>query len=245
MKICISDKEAFTDSFLYSLSRISDTGVLEINKNIVSCKTKTGDDTIIIYCEYVNNGNLTDEKVCLNIPDFKKLHKLVSVISGSLDFEIGPNTIAYKSDGIRFKYHLYDDGVLTSPAISIEKLKNVPFDGTFSIGNNELMSLVKGSCLLMDIPKFYLQFNNNVVMGEIADKARDNIDSFACQLSIDYQGSSHIERSVPLNIEFLKVLATTKAPRYDVRYASSLNVFAFDIKTPPVNTTYIVTALQN
>ncbi len=243
MKISISSKDNFVDSFIYNLSRISDTGVLEILDNKISCKTKTGDDTIIIYSEYVNDGVLSDQKLTLNIPDFKKLYKLLSV-AGQLELDITTNTIAYKSDGIRFKFHLYDDGVLTSPAINIEKLKKVPFDGTFSIASSELNNLVKGSCLLMDIPKFYLQFTDNIVMGEIADKARDNVDSFACQLSIDYVGQQ-MTTAVPLNIEFLKILASTKASRYEVRYASTLNVFAFDIKNHPVNTTYIVTALQN
>ena len=244
MNLTIPNKEEFIDTFIGNLARVSDTGVLECVNDTISCKTKAGDDTVIIH-SVIKIPTVFTEPVKLNIPDFKKLQKLLSTTTDAdLELVCDRNSISYKGKSVRFKFHLYDDGVISIPRINIEKLNSVPFDSTFTVNGSSLAQLMKGSCMLMDVPKFYLSSEGNIVRGEIADHARDNVDSFCCEVSTDFTGKQ-LEGKVPLNIEFLKLVSTLKTSMFKVRCASSLNVFAFDIQTSCINTTYIVTALRS
>jgi hypothetical protein len=241
MKLNIVDSNAFLNDFLSPLSRISDGGILKFKSGKISSLASTSDNTIIIYSEYVTPT--PEEEIILNIPDLKKLHRLLSLIDGPIELEIDRNSISYSSDVTRFKYHLYEDGVLSMPSLNMTKLQKIDFNCKFSISNTKLANLLKGSTLNADINKVYISSTGNKVYAELTDKNRHNVDNYATLVSEDYTGVSM--NAVPLNFEIMRLLNTSKISQFQGKYVSSLGVFNFEVNSPSININYIISALTN
>ena len=241
MKLTIADSDAFLNDFLSPLSRISDGGVLKFKDGKITSLAASADNGIIIYCEYTTP--VPEGELSLNIPDFKKLHKLLSLINGTIELEIDRNSISYSSDVTRFKYHLYEDGILSIPPLNMSKLQKIDFNCFFSINNAKLSNLIKGSTLSPDINKLYLSSIGDKVHAEITDKSRHLVDNYATLVAEDYKGNPI--NSIPLNMEIIRLLSSSKIPQFQVKYASSIGVFNFEVNSANININYIVSALTN
>jgi hypothetical protein len=247
MNLHLSDSETFLDAYILPLSRVTDSGSLKLETDKVSCLVATGDGTIIVYGEYREAISGITEPITLNVPDIKKLHKLLSLINTkSIDLTIDSNSnnnnIAYSSDDMRFKYHLYENGVMKAPTLNMSKLKTINFDGNFTVSNERLSALLKGSTLTPDINKFYISFKGGRVYAEITDQAQQNVDSYSTYISTDYSGVP-ITASIPINFEIIRLLSSSKIGQFSVKLASKLNVFNFEVVSEKVTLNYIVSAL--
>ena len=241
MKLNIADSTTFLNDFLSPLSRISDGGVLKFKDNKISSLAATNDNTIIIYSEYLTPTPV--EEVSLNIPDLKKLYKLFSLIDGPIELEIDRNSISYNSDITRFKYHLYEDGILSVPSLNMSKLQKIDFNCAFTVLNSKLSNLLKGSTLNADINKVYISSSNNKIYAELTDKNRHNVDNFATVLAEDYKGLAI--NSIPLNFEIMRLLNSSKLNQFTCKYSSAIGVFNFEVNSKDININYIVSALTN
>jgi hypothetical protein len=244
MKLTIGDSSTFLNDFLSPLSRISDGGVLKFKDNKISSLAATNDNTIIIYSEY--KTPTPSEEVSLNIPDLKKLYKLLSLIDGVVELEVDRNSISYSSDITRFKYHLYEDGILSMPSLNMSKLQKIAFNNFFTVPSNRLGNLLKGSTLNADINKVYISSNTTKVHAELTDKSRHNVDNYATLISDDFISTNGSNlNSIPLNFEIMRLLNSSKICEFKAKYASSIGVFNFEVNSPDVNINYIVSALTN
>lgn len=245
MNLQIENGSIFVHDFIGGLARIADTGILKLKNKKFTCLTATGDNTIIVSSSYTLT-NISDEvDITLNVPDFKKLHKLLSLLNFN-NFIIGihPNSISYTSDDIKFKMHLYDEGVLSSPSVNIEKINSIPFSNNFIITIDNIKNLAKSSFLLPDIQKIYFTFKDGKVYGEITDKAQHNIDSYT-KLLCDRVEGEPANRSLPVNIEVLRLLTSIKEDRAAVKFSSEFGILTFDVHSDKLLTKYIVSGLIN
>ena len=107
MILKVDDREKFLNNFLTPLSRVADSAVIKVNKDKITSLLSTSDNTVIVYSEYSVPENQSIKT--LNIPDLKKLCRVVSCIEDkNIDLDISSNFIGYKSNSVRFKYHLFD-----------------------------------------------------------------------------------------------------------------------------------------
>ena len=82
----------------------------------------------ILNCVYTQSNNI-DDSVTLNIPDISKLINAINCINtDELQLEYESNSIKYSSPDISFKLHLLEDGIISTPAVNIVKLKNQASD---------------------------------------------------------------------------------------------------------------------
>jgi hypothetical protein len=244
MELIIKNGKEFVDNFIGGLSKISDTGILKLANKKFTCLTATADNTIVINSEYIDSSIDEKDTLTLNIPDFKKLHKLLSILPDSFTLQVNANNIAYSSSDTRFKYHLYEEGIISSPAINISKISSIPFSCIFQTTVESIRGLMKSSFLLPDITKVYFNFNDGVVQGEITDKSRHNVDSFSKLLSHSY-GGDIIAASVPINIEILRLLSSSNVNNINVEYSKEYSILLFEVVSPNIQTKYIVSGLIN
>lgn len=244
MKLTISDKTNFVNYFLTPISKITNTAVLKIEKNLFTSLISTSDNTIILNAEYSNEKDI-DSNITLNIPDVTKLIRILSVIdSKDVELELNKNNISYSSNHIRFKYHLFEDGIIATPKLNVQKLSTLTFDGKFTLLFNSLQDLIKGSSIATDSNKIYLTFKNGTVLGELTDKARPNVDSYGLIISKDYSGTQ-LASPLPLNFEIFRIISSMKFKELNCSLSSKTGVFIFDALNNNIAMKFVISALAN
>lgn len=246
MELKITNSSEFVNGFIGGLARISDTGIIKLSNKKFSCITATSDNTIVVNSEYIDDTLPEELNLTLNIPDFKKLQKLLSILPSNFVLNIDSNSIGYNSEGTRFKFHLYEEGIISSPALNVGKINSIPFDYKFHVLTEDIRWLMKSSFLLPDITKVYFNFTDTKVHGEITDKSRHNVDSYTKLLCDNAEVIGElITRSVPINIEILRLLTAVSYESLLVRYSKNLSILTFDIKQTNLHMKYIVSGLIN
>jgi hypothetical protein len=244
MILTIPDREDFLNSFLTPISRVADSAVLKLSENSVSTIITTSDNTLVVHATYTNI--LSGIEKNLNIPDLKKLCRVLSCIEEKgCALDISTNHIGFESSSVRFKYFLYEDNIIKTPKqINLEKLKELPFDGKFTIPFTSVTSLIKGSSIATDTNKIYISFKDSDVFGELTDKTRANTDSYGIKIASDYEGEP-INVHLPLNFELFRIISCMKYKVLATSVASKRGLLTLDTGTETTNMKFIVSALQN
>jgi len=244
MILTIPNREDFLNNFLTPLSRVADSAVLKLGADNISAIITTSDNTLVVHATY--NNILSGVEKNLNIPDLKKFCRVLSCIEEQgCALDISTNYIGFESSTVRFKYYLYEDNIIKTPKqINLEKLKELPFDGTFSIPFTSVVSLIKGSSIATETNKIYLSFKDADVYGELTDKTRANTDSYGLKISSDYKGEP-VNVLMPLNFELFRIISCMKYKVLTANIASKRGLLTLDTGTETINMKFIVSALQN
>ena len=243
MTLSITDKDRFINDFLTPVSRIAESAVLRIQPGSITTLIATGDNAIIVNAEY--NDSKIDVTKTLNIPDIKKFCRILTCIDETqINFSLDTNSIGYVSPAVRFKYHLYEDNIISIPKISIDKLKKLNFDGTFSIAHSAISSLIKGSAIATETNKIYVTVRDNVVHGDLTDLTRANTDSYGMTLAEDYSGQQ-FSKAIPLNFEIFRIISCMKFKTIDAQLVTKMGVLLFDTTLESSNIKFVVSALEN
>jgi len=238
----IKNKSSFVKNFLSPISKISDASILEVNGSMLSCLTCTADNSVYYHVEYPIESDIVDVKT-LNCPDIKKLIKALDTISADdFSFELEENNLSYKDSKIRFKYHLQEDGIIKSPKMSLNRLRDTEFNSSFSIKKETVRELVKGSVFSSESNKIYLFGNvNDGIHGELTDKTRNNIDTISLQISESFFGDS--VDSLPLNFEIFRIIDISNIDEIRVKINVKLGLVLFEIENNYNKMKYIMSSL--
>lgn len=243
MNLRIADKSSFLTNFLIPVSKVTNSAVLKLKGSTLSTLISTSDNTVILSSIFT----LPDQydELTLNIPDLTKLVRILSVIDkDDLTLDISGNYIAYKSEDIRFKYHLFEDGIIMIPKLSIEKLNNLTFDGKFNLSYPDIINLIKGSSVATDTNKIYLTFKDGTVTGELTDKTRPNVDSYGLKISSSYSGPQ-LATPTPLNFEIFRIISSMKFKELNCSFSTKIGVFVFDTTLTNAQIKFVVSALAS
>ena len=243
MTLSIASKDNFLNNFLSPLSKITDSAVINVNPGKITSLISTSDNTIIV------DGNYSDDKIdakkTLNIPDLKKLSRVISCIEEqSFSLDISSNFIGYSSNNVRFKYHLYDDGIISSPKLNVEKLKSFSFDGSFTLPYAAVVNLVKGSSISTETNKIYISVKDKLVVGELTDKTRANIDSYGIQVADNYDGTQ-FATAIPLNFEIFRIISSMRFKELHTQLITKMGVLTFDLTLDNAQFKFVISALAN
>lgn len=244
MKININNKTNFIRNFLSPIGKVSENAVVNVKGDAITALTCTPDSTLFLNCRLSQKNDLDDAKA-LNIPDVNKLVNALSCTSQEIvSFELNQNCIQYTSDNVKFKLHLLEDGIINSPAINIDKLKNIEFNTTFKLTYNALQTLIKGSSFASEVNKIYFNTTSSgKVRGELTDCESQNVNSFSVDISDSFKGDP-IPSPKPLTFEVIRFILTTRFDECTVHHSSDLNVFLFDISDDGYTINYIASGLR-
>lgn len=243
MNLQIHNKELFVRYFLSPISKLNENVVLKIKPSGISTITCSSDSSVFLNCMY-NDCEIEGNERTLNIPDVTKLSNAINCInSPDLQFEYDEKTLKYKSSDINFKVHLLEDGIINTPAVNINKLKNIEFDCSFDINYENLQTLIKGSTFATDTNKLYFELHDNKVTGVLRDSDNEYINTFSSMISDTYDGVM-IEKPIPITFEVIRMILGVRFNTCKVHLSTKLNVFLFDISTNEYNINYIVSGLR-
>lgn len=227
-------------SFLQSINKVNDSAILSVEPDKIICLVGSPDSTIFAY------GNVSDCENnftgSLQVGSISRLLKgLQHVTDEKITLLVNSNNLEYKSTGLRFKYHLAEDGVLSQPAFSISKIITLTFDVTFDVMQSKLIELGKLESFAVNSNKVYLKGVDGKVYAELTDKAKDNIDSVQvefgeCPTSFD---------DIPLNLEFIRAINYNKHSSIKMKINTIYSCIIIDISNDSNNLRYISSALTS
>ena len=241
MFLSIDNRKEFINKFLHPLGKLSESLVIKVSKDRIYSIGSSSDGTLILYSSF-DQKNDTSDTLHLNIPDVNRLTKVLGCITDdSVQVDISGNNISYKSDNIGFKYHLLEDGIITTPAVSIEKIKKLKFDLSFDIDYINIIALLKGSTFATETDKLYFYTKEGSVYGQLTDMDRHNVDVYTQKITDKFTGTS-IPTAIPLNFETVRIICGLRFDKLRVSVNTDMKVFIFDIEQENTNLSFISSA---
>ncbi len=223
--------------FLDAVSRINDTGViLDIKEGELSSLVSSLDSTLILHGVYKSSFEFEDT---LNIPDVKKLRYVLDTIEEeSIHLDINPNNLQYSGNGVKFKYHLYEEGFITRPNINLDKINKFKFNVNFNLNKATIQRLFKGSTFASETNKIYFYTENDLLMAELTDRARHNTDNFTLSLGkVDFS-----LEPISINLDNMRLISLLNDD-IRVKINTEYGVVVFDIEDSDIKLRYIISAL--
>lgn len=234
-KLQVKNRDEFL-KFLDALSKINESCILRIKKGGISSLVASVDNTLILHAQYDTECDFEDT---INIPDIKKLSRVIDTInSKELTFDINSNNIEYSGNGIKFKYHLFDEGFLTEPSINLDKINSFDYDVSFNLTKQVLTQVFKGSTFASNTNKIYFYTENDNLMAELTDRARHNTDNFT--LSIDKVKFDL--KPTPINFDNIRLL-TNIGNTFDVNINTQYGVAIFNSSLNNIRLKYVLSSL--
>lgn len=222
-------------TFLESLEKIGETAIIDIKKDRVISLTATPDNTILLYGEYALES---DFEATINVPDIKKFIRVLDTIPQTeIELTINSNNIEYKSKQLKFKYHLFDENLLTRPPMKIEKIVGLTGDISFPLTKDNTQQIVKGSTFAQNTNKIYFYSDGDGLVAELTDKAKRNTDSFTTRIcDIDFE-----LEPIPINFESFRLITMLNQVKVEVN--TQHFVFLIDSKSDNIKLRYVATSL--
>lgn len=237
--IKINNLKNFTSTFLSLISKTCESVCIKVDKDKIYSVTSSSDNTIVVFSTFKQSNEL-EQNLKLNIPDINRFTRLLSCVNET-DIELShdSNCLRYKSKNVRFKYHLLEDGIITVPAVSIDKIKKLSFEHVFEMKHEDITSLIKGSSLMTDADKLYFYVQDGDIYAEITDKETQNTDSYAQQV---YQGFTGGEfKQMSINFEILRMLSGLRFDHVTIRINTDVNVLLFEVDVSNIKHNFICT----
>jgi len=240
----VKNKKDYISNFLSPVSNLNDSCILKIRDNKMVCVIASNDATIICKAETDIETDINGE-VNLNIPDIKKLIRVLEILSvQEVDLKLNNNNLSFNNGEYKFKYHLLDDGIVKEPAINIEKVNQLQFDTEFKVKESNFSTLFKGSSFASETSKLYFYEEEGKIFGELGDKTRHNTDNFVCNISSEYIGKQ-IEKPLPVNFESFRLLSFNGSGEIEFKINTQMGVMTCSFSKGEVSLIYVISALIN
>jgi len=223
-------------TFLDTVSKISDSGIFNVEEDKLTSLVSSIDNTLILYSEYTTPSSFEDT---LNVPDIKKLSRVLDTLeSDDINLKINSNNIEYTGDDVKFKYHLFEEGFLTNPNINLEKINKFKFDVEFNLDKLTLQQIFKGSTFTSETNKIYFYTKHGKLVAELTDRARHNTDNFSlCLGDTDFALDP-----IPVNFDNIRFLSIIDN-EFAVKINTEFGVVVFEIEANNIKLKYIISAL--
>lgn len=242
MELVLKNKTEFVTRFVKPISNITDTGIVKIQDNQISCITSTPDG-LILYA----SGNIdvsTGKTIILNCPDLKRLERILSLLSTeTVELNYTGNSLTYNDKKTRFTYHLLENGILNGPSLSVDKIAKLEFPVKVSVLSSKIGELIKGASFANMAQKVYLTIEEQSLIGEIADRNNPLIDTYTTELAENVSSTESIS-DLPVNFEVFRVISGLyKYEQVTININTQLGVLMFEIGDGNYKLKYIVSAL--
>lgn len=201
----INNKQSFV-RFLQAAGALYDQCVMHCNKdtNMLDVFVSTESEQVIMYSEYTNA--ICSDTFTMNIPDLKKLIKLISYIPAeTFTLTINNNSISYNTPELSFKFHLYEDGIIRVKQINKDMLKNFKGEYSFSLSADDIDDLLKSASVLGNVDFVYIKGEQGKIVCEITNKQIPGTDSLTVTM-IDTQDTSITFDEIKFSLNDMRLL---------------------------------------
>jgi hypothetical protein len=223
---------------LESLSKINDTAILNIKNGEIYFISNSEDASLILWGR--TEIDFEEEKV-LNIPSVSKLSSALKMCDGSDDITLilNNNNLEYRGNKIKFKYHLYEDGLIAKTKMSLEKIKSISYDIEFNVSKNFIKNLLKTNSAFSDSNKLYIYTNDGQLYWSLQDKTSSNSDVICITSgNVDFELSDFI-----INLDNLRLLTFIEDNDFNFKINTKFGVANINLNFEKVYLNYIISSL--
>lgn len=225
--------------FLDSLSKLSDSAILNIKDGGISALSTNIDASLFLWNTMPIECS-SDDPITLNIPSLSKLKSALNLCGSSefVELMLNRNNLEYRGPSVKFKYHLHEDGVLMKSKTSLEKLKSLKYDVSTAFTRSFLKSFLKAATSFSKITKLHLYTDDEHLIWSLKDLTIANSDVFTMQGdSVDFELDSLI-----LNIDNIRLM---QFPTDDIglKINTSLGIAKIELKYGSVDLNYTISSL--
>lgn len=224
--------------FIDSLSHLSDSAILSIKDGGISALNANLDASLFLWNRMPVD---CDSEEILNIPSLSKLHSALKMCGSdeTLEFNLNKNNIEYKGSSIKFKYHLYEDGVILKSRTSLAKLQSLKYDSEVTFNKQFLSGFLKSASSFSKLKKLYLHTEDDVLIWSVEDKIISNSDVFSVKgQSVDFELDEFI-----MNLDNIRLLTIPKDSDVVLKMNTELGIGKFELKYKNVCLNYIISTL--
>lgn len=222
MKLTINNKHSFL-RYLLAISSLYDQCVIHCSPTtgLLDVFVSTESEQVILYSEY-SNVEITED-ITMNIPDLKKLIKLISYIPDeTFTLNIDNNSINYISSQLSFKFHLYEDGIIRVKKINKDMLKQFAGEYTFNVSDEDIDRLIKSNSVLGNNEFVYISGVNGKIVCELTDKKIANVDSMTVELCDTHNMSINFAE-MKFSVENIRLLNSLKCSNNEWKLHTKYN----------------------
>ncbi|MBP01557.1 MAG: hypothetical protein CMM25_01935 [Rhodospirillaceae bacterium] len=241
--IKIDNINHFNNTFLSLVSKVCDNACIKVDNKQIYSVTNSSDNTIVIFSTYKQDNEY--KSLNLNVPDVNRLMRILSCVTDNdIKLDVDTNCIKYNSPDVRFKYHLLEDGIISVPAVSIDKIKQLDFKYSFNVDRESIMSLIKGSSLVADVDKLYFYHEEECVYAEITDKETSNTDSYTQKIADKWKSKGDDDKGfdqMSISFEILRIISGLRFDTIKIRINTDVNVLLFEVVIDNVKHNFICT----
>lgn len=222
--------------FLSSLAKINDSTILEIQKDKTYSIIASDDRSMFLWSELISNFPSEES---LSIPSLSKLSNLLDMVGGSdITFTLKKNKLEYRGNTIKFDIHLFDDGILAKPKITLNKIKSLKFDYEFEVSKQFIKAILKNSSIFKDTNKLYIYTEDDNLVWSLADRTKTNTDNMTIiGGNVDFEMDDFI-----LNLDNIRLIDFGDSDKCKFEINND-GVGIISITNGNLNLNYIVTSL--
>lgn len=223
---------------LESLSKINDTAILNIKDGEIYFITNSEDASLILWGR--TEIDFEEDRV-LNIPSVSKLSSALKMCDASenVSLILNNNNLEYRGKKIKFKYHLYEDGLIAKTKMSLEKIKSISYDIEFNVSKNFIKSLLKTNSAFSDSNKLYIYTDDGTLHWSLQDKTSSNSDVISITSGdVDFELSDFI-----INLDNLRLLTFIEDDDFNFKINTKFGVANINLNFEKVYLNYIISSL--
>ena len=231
-------KKSILQKYLNSIKKISDTAIVDVSESGLVSISSVEDCTLYLVSKLETDVDV--DGITLNLPSVSKLSKALDLISkDDCEFKLNSNNLEYKDNCVKFKYHLFDDGILTKSKLSLNKISTFKYDIEFDVATNFILQLLRNSNIFKDSTKLYLYTENDVLTWSLNDKTQSNTDTLTINAQeVDFELDEFI-----FKLDNFKFLALQKDGIIKFKINSEIGIANIEIQFGDITLNYIANSL--
>jgi hypothetical protein len=223
-------------NFLEGLSKVSDTAILNLKDDKIYAISSSEDRSMFLWSTLKWSSDIDQT---LNLPSVKKLSKALDLVSDKeVEFDLNSNNLEYKGNKVKFKYHLYGDGILVAPKLTLSKIESLQYEYEFEVSKAFLTSLLKQSSIFKDTNKLYIFTEDDKLYWSLGDKTMMNTDVLTVEGDdVDFEMDEFI-----LNLDNIQLLSFGDSKEFTFKI-NKMGIGNITLKNGNTELNYILSSL--
>ena len=242
MQLLIKNKDTFIKNFLTPISNVTESALLSIEPNKISCISNLADKSFFLKADY-KLEELSESTINIAISDVKKFIKFLNCLDeSSLSLKIENNYISSNNSSGNIKFYLYDEIIINRCKLNFDNVLAFNYQVQFEVPKVKIQDIIKAIGINDTANKLYLSGSNGKIEWELTDKSKASVNSIGKVLHNNWEGCSF--ESLIIDTNNLKLVPTVGIDTYNFNINIEKKILLINIIEETVQKYYLISSLE-